>query len=66
MWWFPAFGKLLARQDPGGFYEAIGRFLAALVAAERALARLPPPQQEVEPSPIETRDECSGCELVVH
>lgn len=63
VWWFPAFARLLARQDPGGFYEAVARFLAALVASERALAGIAPPQQEVEPSPIESRDACSGCEL---
>jgi TorA maturation chaperone TorD len=66
VWWAPAFGKLLSRQDPGGFYGAVGQFLAALTAAERALAGIAPPNQSVEPSPIESRDECSGCELTVH
>lgn len=65
-WWFPAFARLLARQDPGGFYEAVSHFLAALVAAERALAGIAPPNQSVEPSPIENPDECSGCELTIH
>jgi TorA maturation chaperone TorD len=65
VWWFPAFGKLLARQDPGGFYEAVAQFLAALVAVERALARIEPPHHEVEPSPIENPDECSGCQLAI-
>lgn len=62
-WWLPAFAKLLARQDPGGFYEAVAEFLAALVAAERALAGVAPPHPSAEPSPIENPDECSGCEL---
>jgi TorA maturation chaperone TorD len=62
-WWFPAFARMLSRQNPGGFYEAIASFLAALVAAERAIAGIPPPHQRAEPSPIETLDECSGCEL---
>jgi TorA maturation chaperone TorD len=66
VWWAPAFAKLLWRQDPSGFYGAVGQFLAALVAAERALAGIAPHDQTVEPSPIETRDECSGCELVSH
>jgi TorA maturation chaperone TorD len=66
VWWFPAFGKLLARQDPGGFYEAVAHFLAALVAAERARTGIAPPQLEVQPSSIESRDECSGCELAAH
>jgi TorA maturation chaperone TorD len=64
-WWLPAFAKLLAHQDPGGFYEAVARFLAALVAAERALAGVEPPHQAVEPSPIENPDECSGCLLTI-
>jgi TorA maturation chaperone TorD len=65
VWWFPAFARLLARQDPGGFYEAIAQFLAALVAAERALAHIEPPCLAVEPSPIEIPEECSGCELAI-
>jgi TorA maturation chaperone TorD len=65
VWWLPAFARLLARQDPGGFYEAVAHFLAALVSAERALAGIEPPHQAVEPSPIENPDECSGCLLTV-
>jgi TorA maturation chaperone TorD len=66
VWWLPAFAKVLARQNPGGFYEAVAHFLAAFVAAERALAHIEPPRHSVEPSPIENPDECSGCELAVH
>jgi TorA maturation chaperone TorD len=65
-WWLPAFAKLLASQDPGGLYEAAGRFLAAFIAVERALAGVAPPNHSVEPSPIEKLDECSGCELAIH
>lgn len=65
-WWLPAFATLLARQNPGGFYEAVAQFLAALVAAERAVAGVAPPHQRVEPSPIENPDACSGCELAIH
>jgi len=36
-WWAPAFGKLLDHEAPESYYAAAGRFLAALVAAERAL-----------------------------
>ena len=64
-WWFPAFAKMLAHQNPGGFYEAIAKFLAALVAAERAMAGVAAPRQRAEPSPIETLDECAGCELAI-
>ena len=65
VWWLPALARLLARQDPEGFYEAVAGFLAALVAAERAMAGIEPPHQSAEPSPIETLDECSGCELAI-
>lgn len=65
-WWLPAFAKLLAHQDPGGFYEAVAQFLAAFIAAERGLAGVAPPNQSVEPNPIENPDECSGCELAIH
>ena len=65
VWWLPAFAKLLACQDAGGFYEAVAHFLAALVAAERALARLGLPHEAAEPSPIESADECSGCALTI-
>jgi TorA maturation chaperone TorD len=65
VWWAPALARLLAQQDPGGFYEAVAEFLAALVAAERALARIEPPRLVAEPSAIENADECSGCELVI-
>jgi TorA maturation chaperone TorD len=66
VWWTPAFARLLAHQDPGGFYEAVAQFLAALVPAERALGGVAPPHQAVEPSPIENADECAGCQLVIH
>lgn len=65
-WWTPAFARILAHQDPDGFYEAVVHFLAALVAAERALAGIEPPQHTAEPSPIENADQCSGCELAIH
>jgi TorA maturation chaperone TorD len=65
VWWFPAFAKLLAHQDSDGFYAAVARFLAAFVAAERALAGIEPPGQTPQPSPIENPDECSGCLVTI-
>lgn len=32
--WAPAFGRKLAREDPGGFYGALGRLCAVSVTAE--------------------------------
>jgi putative dimethyl sulfoxide reductase chaperone len=67
-WWAPAFAKLLGRQDPNGFYEAAGTFLAALIPAERALLGLPIPQgrggaELVIPSAIERPEQCEGCAI---
>jgi TorA maturation chaperone TorD len=63
VWWQPAFAAILARQNPGGFYEGIAHFLAALIGAERAMAGIECLHQPAEISPIESLDECSGCEL---
>ena len=61
VWWVPTFARLLSLRDPEGFYGATSRFLAALIAAERALVDLPALSGRVVPSMIENPDECSGC-----
>lgn len=61
VWWVPTFARLLSLRDPDGFYGAASRFLAALIAAERALVDLPAPSGRVAPSMVENPDECSGC-----
>lgn len=60
-WWVPTFTRLLSLRDPDGFYGAVSRFLAALIAAERALVDVPAPSGRVAPSLVENPDECSGC-----
>jgi TorA maturation chaperone TorD len=62
-WWAPAFARLLGREDPGGFYEGAGVFLAALIAAERGLLDVPVPSHPGVPSSIERPEECEGCQL---
>ena len=63
-WWAPAFAHLLTRQNPGGFYEAAGTFLAALIPAERSLLYVPAPEpREIKPFTIERPEECEGCVL---
>jgi TorA maturation chaperone TorD len=64
-WWAPSFARLMTQQGSGGFYEAVGHFLAAFVAAERGFAGIGPPNRSAEPSPIENADPCAGCELTL-
>ena len=63
VWWVPALGKLLAYEDPKGYYGAVGRFLPALFPFHRALLGLPPHRGPAQPSLIERPDECDGCLL---
>jgi TorA maturation chaperone TorD len=60
-WWVPTFARLLAIENPGGFYGAVGRFVAALIAAERSLTHLAAPSGPVTASSIERPEECEGC-----
>jgi TorA maturation chaperone TorD len=60
-WWVPAFATLLSREDDGGFYSAVGNFLAAMIASERALFDLPLPSELAAPSEIARPDSCEGC-----
>jgi putative dimethyl sulfoxide reductase chaperone len=62
-WWVPALGKLLARENPDGFFAAVGRFLAAWIPAERGLLGVPAPSREPGPSSIEPPDACAGCNI---
>jgi TorA maturation chaperone TorD len=62
-WWAPAFAKLLSREDTTGYYAAVAAFLAALIAAERALLDVARPSRHASPSRLEEPDACSGCQL---
>lgn len=62
-WWAPGFSVLLAREAPQGFYVSVGIFLAALIAAERALLGVETPENLAGPSTGERPDECEGCIL---
>jgi TorA maturation chaperone TorD len=62
-WWVPAFAKLLAHENGGGFYAAVGLFLATLIPAERALLSVEIQSRRVRPSQLEAPDACTGCGL---
>ncbi|MCA9157312.1 MAG: molecular chaperone TorD family protein [Planctomycetales bacterium] len=62
--WASLFAKLVQRENPGGFYEAAGIFLAALIPAERGLLGVAvPDRRPAAPSQIEPLDACDGCQL---
>lgn len=62
-WWTPAFSRLLCQAEPGGYYAAVGAFLAALIPAERTLLGLPPASHNVRPSVAEAQELCDGCQI---
>lgn len=62
-WWVPTFARLLSLECRGGYYEAVARFLAALIAAERALLGVRVPETEAAPSRPERPEACEGCGL---
>jgi TorA maturation chaperone TorD len=62
-WWVPAFARLLSHSASDTFYQQVGKFLAALIAAERAYLGVPAARTLPHPTAIERPDECSGCEL---
>ncbi len=62
--WGALFAKLLQRENPGGYYEAVGQFLAALIPVERSLLGISLSQPLSAPSQIEPLDACEGCQLL--
>ena len=62
-WWVPAFAKLLSHEGRGGFYEAVGAFLGALIPAERALLHVDIQSCPVSPSSLERPEACEGCQF---
>lgn len=66
-WWVPTFARLLMHEGRGGFYEAVGLWLAALIPAERGMLKVmfvSPGDRHVVPSPIKRPEACDGCQLV--
>ena len=61
--WAPPFAKLLAHENRGGFYEAVGVFLAALIPAERSFLNVDVQSRPMMPSPQERPEACEGCQI---
>jgi TorA maturation chaperone TorD len=61
--WAPPFAKLLAHENRGRFYEAVGVFLAALIPAERSFLKVDVQSRPMLPSPQERPEACEGCQL---
>jgi TorA maturation chaperone TorD len=61
VWWTPALARLLAHEDPQGFYDAAGRLLTSLLPAHRAVLNVPVHSRPVQPSFVERPEECDGC-----
>jgi len=65
-WWTPALVRLLSRENPRGYFAAVGDLLSAFIPAERGLLEVDTPQMAAEPKPstIERPEACEGCALV--
>lgn len=63
-WWLPAFGLRLSSLRPRGFYGALGRWVRALVAAERTVLGIAPfdelPVAKVDDYDVND-DACGAC-----
>lgn len=59
--WAPALGRTLAREDPGGFYGALGRLCAVVVEAECRRAGVPAGPALLRLRSTETPDVPMGC-----
>ena len=66
-WWTPALARLLSRENPCGYFAAVGELLSAFIPAERGLLEVDAPQMAAETKPriIERPEACEGCHLAV-
>lgn len=60
-WWAPSFALALRTKADSGFYEAVGRVLAAMLPIERHRLGIPAPRVPLQANVQETPEECAGC-----
>jgi TorA maturation chaperone TorD len=60
-WWTPSFALAVRRKAETGFYEGVGRALAALLPIERRRLDIPAPKMPLVANVSETPDPCQGC-----
>ena len=60
-WWMPSFALALRRKAETGFYEGVGRVLAALLPIERRRLGIPAPKMPLVANASEPPDPCEGC-----
>lgn len=60
--WAPAFGRKLAREDPGGFYGALGNLCHAFVTVECARLGVPAGPEFIRLRPASPADVPMGCQ----
>lgn len=61
VWWVPSFCAGVQKRAGGGFYAAVARLLAALVAADRVRYDLPPPRVPLPGVPAAPAEDEGGC-----
>lgn len=62
-WWVPAFSVALRKKAGSGFYEAVGRSLAAFIPMERARLGVDAQHSISQPNQVQHTEECEGCLL---
>lgn len=60
-WWMPSFALALRTKAEAGYYEAIGRALAALLPIERRRLGIEAPQLPLHATASEAPQECAAC-----
>lgn len=63
VWWVPTFSVAMRTKAGSGFYEAVGRLLAAFIPIERARLGVAAQRSACQPNQTQHTEECEGCLL---